>query len=187
MKNWQRTLIRAAFFALLLAGGASNAQTFPELKKLISDQLLYPRECRYTLQATLPSDKADRAKNAEWLMVAEQLHKAGLVRASHVSGKISLDGTEQSLDVIVPSMNLRYETTALNIVLGRWEIDVLKAVKVGMVTVVHGKRRVAKRTRAYGVIIPVLPANEAAKYSDQDVVWEISGTGASPEIVEKLK
>lgn len=185
--NWQKSLIRMGLCAALLAAGLANAQTLPELKKVISDQLLYPRECRYTLPAVLPSEDADGERNSEWIAVSGKLAKSGLVRVSHAGRKTLLDGVEQSLDIVVPSMNLRYETTALNVILGRWEVDVHRTTKVGEVILVEGKRRVSKRTRAYEVVVPTLSTREAAKYSDRDVVWEISAVGASWKVIEKLK
>lgn len=188
MTEWQKKLIRTVILLGWLAlSGSSYAETFPELKKIISDQLLYPRDARYTIPSTLPSDTAGQAKNAEWLIAAQHLSKAGLVRLSIVPEKTILDGTEQSLDVVVPSMNLRYETTALNVVLGRWEIEVLRVANAGDVKTVYGKRRVIKHSRAYDPVVGSIPPKEAAKYMDQDVIWEISKNGASFNVVEKVK
>lgn len=171
----------------LAFSGSSYAETFTELKKIISDQLLYPRDARYTIPSTLPSETVGQAKNAEWLAVAQHLSKADLVRLSIIDGKTILDGTEQSLDVVVPSMNLRYETTALNVVLGRWDVEMVRVTNAGDVKTVYGKRRVTKRSRAYDPIVGSIPPQEAAKYMDQDMVWEISRNGASFNVVEKIK
>lgn len=180
-------MARGAFLACL-GVGAGNAQSLPELHRVISEQLLYPREARYTIPASLPSNKADAAKNAEWMAVAERLSKAGLIRSRQVSsGKIVLDSMEQSLDVAIPSTNLRYETTALNLVLGRWEIDVQAAARAADATVVQGRRRLAARTRIHGLVVDALPAKAAAGYSDREAVWEITGHGASLQVAEKIK
>lgn len=188
MTEWQKKLIKTVVLASWLAlSGSAYAETFTELKKIISDQLLYPRDARYTIPSTLPSDTAGQAKNAEWLIVAQHLSKAGLIRLSIVPEKTILDGTEQSLDVVVPSMNLRYETTALNVVLGRWDIEVLRVANAGDAKTVYGKRRVIKRSRAYDSVVGSIPPKEAAKYMDQDMVWEISRNGASFNVVEKVK
>jgi len=168
-------------------GSHCYAQTIPEIKRIISDNLLYPREVRYSMDSVLPSDKVDQVKNSEWLSVARRLGEAGLIRVTNVSRDTLLSGTEQSLDVVVPSMNLRYETTALNIVLGRWDIDIAKITTVNGVKVVYGKRRVINRSRAYNLVISSIPPKEAAKYTDQDVVWEITKNGTSFEVVEKIK
>lgn len=173
------------FLALLVHISPTNAQTLPELRNIISDQLLYPRDARYTIPATLPVKSVDTAKNSEWLTVAEQLSKAGLIRSRQASGQTLLGGMEQSIDVVVPSTNLRYETTALNIVLGRWDIEVLKVITAGNVRLVHGKRRLTKRTRAYDFVVSAIPERVAAEYSDHDAVWEISGHGASLTVKEK--
>jgi hypothetical protein len=187
LKEWQTRAVKCAVLAWLALCGAAHAQSLAELKKIISDELLYPRDARYTLNAALPSDGVDKVKNAEWLSVADRLGKARLIRITQASGKTLVDGLEQSLDVVVPSMNLRYETTALNIVLGRWDIEVAKAAPAGDTTVVQGRRRLIQRTRAYGVVVESLPAAEAAKYSDQDIVWEVSRRGASYQVVEKSR
>lgn len=167
--------------------GIAVAETPVELKKIISDQLLYPRDARYTIQAALPSNTVDQAQNSEWLAVARQLSKAGLIRLTNASGKTFLDGTEKSLDVVIPSMNLRYETTALNVILGRWDIDVVKVISRQGVTVVYGMRRVIKRSRAYDLVLDSLPPKEAAKYIEQQMIWEISRHGTSFDVVEKVK
>ena len=188
MKVWHRFIIKGMLLLVLLGMGSNcYAQTIPEIKKIVSDNLLYPRDVRYTLDAVLPSDKVDRVKNAEWLSVARRLGEAGLIQVTNASGDTLLNGTEQSLDVVVPSMNLRYETTALNIVLGRWDIDIATITNVNGVKVVYGKRRVINRSRAYSLVISSIPPKEAAKYTDQDVVWEITKKGTSYEVVEKIK
>ena len=187
MRAWQKIIISSILSVWLAISGVSQAETLPELKKIISDQLLYPREARYIMQSILPSDTFDKAKNSEWLSVAHQLGKIGLIRLSNVSGKTILDGTEQSLDVVVPSMNFRYETTALNVVLGRWDIEVVKAANVNGVVVVYGKRRLTKRSRAHDLIVGSIPSKEAMKYADQDMLWEISRNGSSFNVVEKIK
>ncbi len=188
MKAWQRFIIRGMLLLVAIGiGSPCYAQTLTEIKKIISDELLYPRDVRYTMDSVLPSDRVDHEKNSEWLAVAKRLGEAGLIRLSNAPGNTLLSGTEQSLDVVVPSMNLRYETTALNIVLGRWDIDIIKITNVNEVKVVYGKRRVINRSRAYNLVISSILPREAAKYTDKDVVWKIIKNGTSFEVVEKIK
>ena len=181
-------MIRALLAALLLTFlAAAHGQGAADWAKVISEQLVYPREARYTLPATLPSDTGDAARNAQWKAVAERLAKANILRLRPAGERLVLEPAEQSVDVVVPSMNLRYETTALNVVLGRWEVEAAKAATAGGTTHVTGRRRLTARTRAYAPVVEALGPREAAAYGDRDAAWEITGSGASAEVVEKSR
>jgi len=170
----------------LLSNGVVFAQDFTEIRELIAEQLLYPRESRYSLRATLPSDLVNFSKNEEFVAVAKRLYKAGLISINKTSGRKVLRGTEQSLDIIIPSMNLRYETTALNVVLGIWDIEVKKVQKIGGITIVNGSRRLIKPTRAYNEVVPILPEKLVKHYTKEDMIWEINREGPSITVDERL-
>lgn len=185
--NQRQTTLR--FVALLMAGAWNcdgAAHGLPELRAIIAEQLVYPRDARYTIAASLPAANVDAATNAQWSAIAERLREAGFVRLTRTPGRTVVEPLEQSLDVVVPSTNLRYEITALNIVLGRWEIDAAKAAKAGDVTVVHGRKRLAKRTRGYDIVVKSIALQAAGEYSDRNARWEISGQGTGLRVEEKL-
>jgi hypothetical protein len=73
------------------------------------------------------------------------------------------------------------------VVLGRWEIEVVRVANSVDVKTVYGKRRVTKRSRAYDPVVGSIPPKEAVKYVDQDMIWEISKNGTSFSVVEKVK
>jgi hypothetical protein len=179
-------LILACALALP-AGAHAQASTVDEARRIVADQLLYPRQARYTVPSPLPSQGADAAANAQWTAVAKALAQAGLARVTPTANGTKLDGTEAALDVVVPSVNLRYETTALNVVLGRWDVEVTRIESRNGEVRAYGHRRLLSPTRAYAVVKDALPAAEAARLGDREATWRIVPKGGAVDVVEELR
>jgi hypothetical protein len=169
-----------AFLALAMAS-AWAVDEAAQIRAIVADRLMYPRQARLTLPSPLPPD----AKDA--VTVTDQLRKAGLVRTKMEDGRTLLEAADNTSDVIVPATNLRYEITALNVVLGRWDISVNHVTRTGDVVVAVGRRTLVQRTRAYELVTAVLPPSEARKYADRDATWRITGEGSSLSIAEELR
>jgi hypothetical protein len=176
----------AMALALLVtaAGPARSADSPAQLAALIRAQLVYPRQARYVLPPRLPVETSTPAQNAEWLRVAQALSARGILKTSVAAGKTILEPAERSTDAIVPSVSLRYETTALNVVLGYWDVEVRDARRDGEVTTVQGTRHMVRRTRAYDLVLATLDSRHAADFFDRDVAWEISVAGAAVSVRE---
>jgi hypothetical protein len=160
------------------------AQTLPEWRTLVGEELVYPRQARYTFPSRLPSEGASAEQNAQWLKVAQALAAAGLLEARGMSGRTLFEPSERAAGLVVPSVNMRYDTTALNVVIGQWDIEVREARREADVTSLTGRRFLTRPTRARDAVVQALGSN-AEETRDREVRWEVLHRGKSLTISEK--
>ena len=177
--------IIAIILTILIIGNFSFADDFRSVKKLIKNEMIYPRRCKYLVPASIPSKEVAGDKNEKYLKILKTLRKMELVELLYEKGVTKVDPAKNTYDIIKRNINLQYELLSINLVLGTWDIELDGVKTSGAKTIVTGRRILKNPTRLYNTVIDSLPNEEKKKYRDIQVQWKITKEKDQIKVVEK--
>jgi len=186
MKSYRKLIIVTISTAVLCFSGTVSAQELKRLRKIISDEMYYPRECRYVVPANLPDNAYSEEKNRVFLEIAKFLEKNKIVMLKMKDSKTVIIPNDNIYDVVQLNVNTRYELISISIILGVWNIEVTDEKRVGSMVMVEGARLMSNKSPLYEFFIKMLPVDEKRDYVPAKMRWEISKKKDKESVVETV-
>ena len=156
-----------------------------EYRYIIQQELMYPRPCRLLLPFQI--SKAEKGSNRYVLDLVNSLTKNNIVVIKQDKQKnISIYPGPNTSDVIQAHVNLAYDITNINLILGIYKIKVEDVEEKDGLLYVHGYRHVKGKTRIFHQVLEALPQVMAKAYTTKPMTWKIARNKDNSYEVEEI-
>ncbi|MBF0521274.1 MAG: hypothetical protein HQK92_16300 [Nitrospirae bacterium] len=156
------------------------------LRKIISEELVYPRECKYLLPAVLPATNKNAAENEEYERVSKVLEKMDVIKLVPFGKSTKIVPAKNTYDILKQNVDMSYELISINIVLGTWDVELKQQHKDSEGITVKGFREIKNKTKLYKPVTEVLSKNNVRLYIPAEVQWRITNKNKEYKVSERI-
>jgi hypothetical protein len=156
-------------------------------KQIIEKTLKYPRDAVYVLPAVLPDDTKTEEQNKELMSILKDMEKASEVRSQRkTNGRTAIKPNDGNEDVIGRELDMNYNVVTMNIIMGRWSIQLTDIKKDEKGRYWASGKKILTPSRLYNKILKSLLPATLKEYSTSSMIWSIEKIGAKHRIIEKF-
>lgn len=164
--------------ALLASSELAQAKDLTKKEKakyryIIQQELMYPRPCRLLLPPQVGKVK-EGADRYIWNLVKLLAKHGILVVQQGKDENIDIYPGPNTSDVVQAHVNLSYDITNINLILGKYKITVENVEEKDGLFYVHGYRHVKGKTRIFREVIEGLPQEMIKAYTKLPMTWKIT-------------